>query len=302
MNKINFNFLKKIFFYGSILYFVSYFFINLGEIKFIDKLYYNKLLISFLFCSISIFLNGLAWKNIIIWFGGSQKLDHIISFFILSNSLKYVPGGIWHFVERFNFLSKKTNKELAFYSILIEPYFMLSASLLLISFGIFINPLFVLFLLPSIFLNKRLIDFVLIKLELMKEKSIKLIKNQNSINSINVSINIKSFFPFKALLMEMTFIITKFLGFVYIFQAFNIDNDLNIINILIVFCLSWSIGLVVPAAPSGLGVFETSFLFFIGNNYPQNTIIMSLICFRLIATSADLILSAPLFIRKFIKN
>ena len=67
--------------------------------------------------------------------------------------------------------------------------------------------------------------------------------------------------------------------------------------------MSWSIGLIVPAAPGGAGVFETFFLLFIGKTYPQNLILETLIYFRFISTVADLLLSSPFILKKyFIKN
>jgi len=66
--------------------------------------------------------------------------------------------------------------------------------------------------------------------------------------------------------------------------------------------LSWSLGLVVPAAPGGVGVFEACLLFLIGRNIPQHAILVSLIYFRVISTSADLLLSLPFLIRKVSKR
>jgi len=65
--------------------------------------------------------------------------------------------------------------------------------------------------------------------------------------------------------------------------------------------LSWSIGLIVPTAPSGVGVFETCFLILVGRNIPQNIIIVCLIYFRLISTSADLLISCPFLLKKLWK-
>ena len=71
---------------------------------------------------------------------------------------------------------------------------------------------------------------------------------------------------------------------------------------MIIFSLSWSLGLVVPAAPGGVGVFEASLLFLVDRNIPQNEILVSLIYFRIISTSADLFLSFPFLIRKLVKR
>ena len=302
--KINFKIYKNIFFFISIFYFTYYLIFNIEDISFEIKrvIYYIYILLSFLFCILSIYFNGLAWKNIIIWFGQSLKSNNLISFYILTNSLKYVPGGVWHFVERFTFLKERVNENLAFYVNLIEPYFMLSTSLLLTSLGVIYNPLFLLFLLPSIFLHRNLIYIIIIKLQSFKNKSIRIFKLNYTKSQFDEKIKIKSSFPFKILSIEILFILFKFFGFILCLYIFNDLGNLDYLFIFTIFCLSWSIGLIIPAAPGGIGVFEGCFLFLIGNDYSQSSLIMSLIIFRFISSSADLLLSAPLFIQKIIRR
>ena len=302
--KINFKIYKNIFFFISISYFTYYLIFNIEDISFEIKrvIYYIYILLSFLFCILSIYFNGLAWKNIIIWFGQSLKSNNLISFYISTNSLKYVPGGVWHFVERFTFLKERVNENLAFYVNLIEPYFMLSTSLLLTSLGVIYNPLFLLFLLPSIFLHRNLIYIIIIKLQSFKNKSIRIFKLNYTKSQFDEKIKIKSSFPFKILSIEILFILFKFFGFILCFYIFNDLGNLDYLFIFTIFCLSWSIGLIIPAAPGGIGVFEGCFLFLIGNDYSQSSLIMSLIIFRFISSSADLLLSAPLFIQKIIRR
>jgi len=303
-HKINFKIFKNIFFLISIFYFTYYLILNIEDISFqINKeINYSYIFLSFLFCILSIYFNGVAWKNIIIWFGQDLKNHNLISFYALTNSLKYVPGGVWHFVERFTFLRKKINEELAFCINLIEPYFMLSASLLLTSLGVIYNPLFLLFLLPSIFLHRNLIYIIIIKLQSFKNKSIRIFKVNDTKRNFADKIKIKSSFPFKIIFFEIVFILFKFLGFIFCFYIFNNLSNLDYLFIFTIFCLSWSIGLIIPAAPGGIGVFEGCFLFLIGDDHNQVYLIMSLIIFRFISSSADLLLSAPLFIKKAIKK
>ena len=129
---INIGILKNLFFLLSISYFSIYFYRNFDQSSFNIDFPRNikYIFLSFLFCILSIFFNALAWKNIVIWFGINKIKKNLISFYVLTNVLKYVPGGIWHFLERFNFLKNISNPTLAFYSTLIEPYFMLCASFL----------------------------------------------------------------------------------------------------------------------------------------------------------------------------
>jgi len=124
----------------------------------------------------------------------------------------------------------------------------------------------------------------------------------NSKGQFEERINIVSFFPSRALFLEIGFVLSKFIGFYICLNTFYTSNTLNIIFLLVIFSLSWSIGLVVPAAPGGVGVFEACFLLFVGKSIPQNIILVSLVYFRIISTSADLLLSFPFLVRKLSKK
>ena len=304
LRNVNFVILKNLFFLLSLFYFCFYFFKNFDQISFNLDLARNgnHIFLAFLFCILSIFFNALAWENIIIWFGRKKTKNNIITFYVISNILKYVPGGIWHFFERYNFLKAISNPQLAFYSTLIEPYFMLSGSFLLASVGIVFSPFYFLLLAPLIFLNRKLIYSIIQKLETLKNKTISALKITNNKDQFHERIKIISFFPSKALLIETLFVLSKFLGYVMCLSMVNFEQEYNVLNLLVIFCLSWAIGLVVPTAPSGVGVFEACFFFFVGKNIPQNIIIVSLIYFRLISTSADLLLGLPFLLKKLLKR
>ncbi len=304
LKKFKFEVLKSTFFISSLLYFCIYFFYNVDQISFDINLEKNgiNLFLSFLFCILSIYLNAFAWKYIVKWFGKEFKNNNLVSFYVLTNILKYVPGGIWHFVERFNFIKKISNNQIALYSTLIEPYFMLSGSFLLASLGVIFSPLYFFLIFPLVFLNRKLVYLVLKRLGSIKGKVFEVLRLANSKDEFEKKINIISFFPARALLLEICFVISKFIGFYICLNSFYTSNTLNIIFLLVIFSLSWSIGLVVPAAPSGVGVFEACLLFFVGKSIPQNIILITLIYFRIISTSADLLLSLPFLIRKVSKR
>jgi len=304
VKKIHFGGLKSIFFISSLLYFGFYFFINIDQISFDINLEKNgiDLFFSFLFCVLSIYFNAYAWKYIVKWFGKESKSNNLVSFYVLTNILKYVPGGIWHFVERFNFLKKISNSQIALYSTLTEPYVMLSGSFLLVSLGIIFSPIYFLFIAPSLFLNRKLIYLVLKRLGSLKKKVFEVLRLVNLNDQFEKRINIISFFPTRALFLEIGFVLSKFIGFYICLNTFYTSNTLNIIYLLVIFSLSWSLGLVVPTAPGGVGIFEACILFFVGRNIPQNTILVVLIYFRVIATSADLLLSFPFLMTKLFKR
>jgi len=304
LKKINFGRLKSIFFISSLLYFCIYFFYNIDQISFDINLERNaiNLSLSFLFCVLSIYLNAYAWKYIVKWFGKEFKSNNLVSFYVLTNILKYVPGGVWHFVERFNFIKKISNPQIALYSTLIEPYFMLSGSFLLASMGLIFSPLYFFLIFPLLFLNRKFIFLILKILGSLKGKVFEVLRLPNSKGQFEERINIVSFFPTRALFLEIGFVLSKFIGFYICLNTFYASNTLNIIFLLVIFSLSWSIGLVVPAAPGGVGVFEACLLLFVGKSIPENIILISLVYFRVISTSADLLLSLPFLIRKLYKR
>ena len=182
LKKINFGGLKSIFFISSLLYFCIYFFDNIDQISFDINLERNgiNLFLSFLFCILSIYLNAYAWKYIVKWFGKEFKSNNLISFYVLTNILKYVPGGIWHFVERFNFIKKISNSQIALYSTLVEPYFMLSGSFLLASLGLIFSPILFFLIFPLVFLNRKLIYLVLNIIGSLKGKVFEVLRLSNS--------------------------------------------------------------------------------------------------------------------------
>jgi len=304
LKKINFGCLKNIFFIISLSYLCIYFFKNIDQISFDVNLERNgiNLFLSFLFCILSIYLNAYAWKYIVRWFGKEFKSNNLVSFYVLTNILKYVPGGVWHFVERFNFIKKISNTQIALYSTLIEPYFMLCGSFLLASIGLIFSPFYIFLIVPLAFLNRKFIFLILKILGSLKGKVFEVLRLPNSKDRFEERINIISFFPTKALFLEIGFVLSKFIGFYICLNTFYASNNLNIIFLLVIFSLSWSLGLVVPAAPGGVGVFEACLLLFVGKSIPQNIIIISLVYFRVISTSADLFLSLPFLIRKLYKR
>jgi len=304
LKKFNFGVLKSIFFISSLSYFCIYFFDNIDQISFEINLERNgiNLSLSFLFCVISIYLNAYAWKYIVKWLGKEFQSNNLVSFYVLTNILKYVPGGVWHFVERFNFIKKISNPQIALYSTLIEPYFMLSGSFLLASMGLIFSPFYFFLIFPLVFLNRKFIFLILKSLGFLKGKVFEVLRLPISKGQFEERINIISFFPTRALFLEIGFILSKFIGFYICLNTFYASNTLNILFLLVIFSLSWSLGLVVPAAPGGVGVFEACLLFFVGKSIPQNIMLISLIYFRVISTSADLFLSFPFLIRKLSKR
>ena len=172
----------------------------------------------------------------------------------------------------------------------------------MVSLGVIFSPFYFFLIFPLVFLNRKLIYFILKRLGSIKGKVFEVLRLQNLNDHFEERININSFFPVRALLLEVGFVLSKFIGFYFCLNTFYPSNTLDIIFLLVIFSLSWSIGLIVPAAPGGVGVFEACLLLFVGKSIPENIILISLVYFRVISTSADLLLSLPFLIRKVSKR
>jgi len=150
----------------------------------------------------------------------------------------------------------------------------------LASLGLIFSPIYFFLIFPFVFLNRKLIYFVLKRIGSLKGKVFEVLRLTNSKGQFEERINIVSFFPSRALFLEIGFVLSKFIGFYISLNTFYASNTLNIILLLVIFSLSWSLGLVVPAAPGGVGVFEACLLLFIGKSIPQNIIIFIFIKFE----------------------
>tara|TARA_Y100001968_G_scaffold82775_1_gene73884 strand:+ start:1536 stop:2201 length:666 start_codon:yes stop_codon:yes gene_type:complete len=207
-----------------------------------------------------------------------------------TNILKYLPGGIWHFAERFRVIKSEFSLKNSFLSVALEPFLMVIAASFFIPFGnynIFVK--YLSFLPLLVFIPKFRNAFFNSFLSYIYEKF-----NKNNILSLSLEdtsedklLNTK--FPLKVLFLEMLFISFRFLGFWFCLKAFNITNSLFFLDWLSVFSLAWVLGLVVPAAPGGVGVFEAIMLLLIGSLVSEAPLISSLVCYRLVSTFSDII-------------
>ena len=261
------------------------------------------LLLAIIFSSLSVIINAYAWKLLINNIGCCSNRVNIIKLFLVTNIYKYLPGGIWHFVSRYNALRLEFSTEKSVESILLEPLLMLVSGLLFVPFGG-----------SNIFIFTLCWSSVLVFLPGLREIIIKKLKtlkatiftyndqpNNRSLALHNQNISKKIFYPYKPLFVEIIFIIFRFLGFLCCVKAFSIGSLASQGELLSSFSFAWIIGLVVPAAPGGVGVFESVILFRLGSHLPEASLLASLLCYRLVSTVAD-IFSALIFpIKRLLK-
>ncbi len=256
----------------------------------IDNFLFSSFVAGFLISLLSLFINAFAWKKLLVWLGYTDNNINIIHLFLRTNLLKYLPGGLWHFLERFRVLSNSIAPSKAFSSVLLEPFLMLAAALFLAPISSLHDIRSLLFFIPSIFLARRLRGALLMQLGAMKLLQFKKLGARLDLSQESlVAINPSSPYPLYSFLIELLFIILRFSAFWFCLKAFSIEESLSLFEWLSLFSISWAVGLVVPSAPGGVGVFESCALL-IGRGVPQDSMVLALLFYRLIVSSADLAL------------
>ena len=238
---------------------------------------------------LSIIFNAYAWKFLINSLGCNSNKLNIIKVFLNTNIYKYLPGGVWHFVSRYNILRLQFSNQKSVEAILLEPLLMLVAGLIFVPFRSLNIYFFLLCWSSSLIFLTGLREFIIKKLMAMKAKMF----NNNKLNGGNIiensdNISAKIFYPYKSLFIEIVFILFRFLGFYCCMNAFSIESLISQGLLISSFSLAWIIGLIVPAAPGGLGVFESVILFSLGSQLPEAPLLASLLCYRLVSTLSDI--------------
>ena len=306
------SFVRRISFFGGIRLWVtvisltfvgSTILVNTGQLVQIsfDRLTFMWLALAVFPSFIGLVINAIAWKNLLFWLGYRPNNFGLISLYLSSNLLKYLPGGIWHFVERLRVLKSHVGAGKALVSVLLEPLLMISAALLYVPFGGWKSGIAFFCILPAVCLLKRFREPLIRRLESLKAGQLKKIflASQISDGTNNLLID-RDDYPFRVLVLEMLFVLFRFFGFWLCLYAFSIQSSATFLEWLAAFSLAWSIGLVVPGAPGGVGVFEASILIVLGPAVQESSLVVVLLCYRLVSTIVDLLAGLLVSLRKII--
>ncbi|WP_026082862.1 lysylphosphatidylglycerol synthase domain-containing protein [Mastigocladopsis repens] len=232
-----------------------------------------------------------------VWVWVLQELNQpvcsseFIQVYLKTNIAKYLPGNIWHYYGRI-MAAKNANVSpgAATLSVLLEPLLMAAAALIIVLLGsqfitaktaltLFIAQLVgllgVLCVLHPRFLNKatRL-------LQRMKAKK----SASNTLQPVPLSLEK---YPLRPLLGELGFLALRGTGFILTLFALSPLNLSQIPLLLGGFSFAWLLGLVVPIAPGGLGVFEATAIALLQQHFPPAVIISATGLYRLVSILAE---------------
>ena len=228
--------------------------------------------------------SGWIWFWILKEFNQSVNLWWAIRVYLVTNIAKYLPGNIWHFYGRITETKKAgVPVEIAILSVLIEPLLMAAAALGVASFGSSQESLFLQFLCFFAVLSivhPRILNPVikyLVKIKLKVKKS-----------DLEPTTELKlERYPIKPFVGEICFVLLRGSGFLLTMFAFNSIEFNQILLIFSVFSLAWLLGLVVPGAPGGVGVFEATALALLEPKFSPGIVLSAVAFYRLISVLAE---------------
>tara|TARA_B100002052_G_scaffold191218_1_gene174236 strand:- start:696 stop:1619 length:924 start_codon:yes stop_codon:yes gene_type:complete len=240
---------------------------------------------------LSILINGLAWRLLLDWLGQRPPGVALVPLFVRSNLLKYLPGGIWHLVERVRRLRPAIGAGPALAGVILDPLLIVAAASLLMLVGGWQHGLLLLLApIPSlVLLLPRLREPVLRRLERTKAAQLQAAGS----GDLPVDGSGRGGAPWLPLAAQMVFVLIRFAGFACCLAAFDLNTPAAG-QWLAAFALAYAAGLVVPGAPGGLGVFEATLLLRLGVSVDEASLLAVVLSYRVISTLADLLAAAVL--------
>jgi len=245
--------------------------------------------------------SGWVWTWILTIFNQPLGVKEGIRVYLVTNIAKYSPGNIWHFYGRITAVGKKGgSRGAATLSVLLEPLLMAAAALLIGLLGSTWGGIKV-ELEGQIWLQIAALMAVLIGIQprilnpLLHRLSRSKHKNKADANQAE-AIELTQY-PLVPFLGEMGFVLLRGTGFILTFMALQTVTWQQIPQLFTSFSFAWLLGLIVPGAPGGLGVFEaTAFGLLDHAQFP--TQIAAVALYRLISILAEAIAAGVCFRRK----
>jgi hypothetical protein len=236
-------------------------------------------------------LGGWVWSRTLQELQQPIQPVWIVQAYLKTNIAKYLPGNVWHYYGRVNAAKNAgASLEVAALSVLLEPVLMLAAALfvtLLCS-----QQLFAQYGLPALAVQCLALVGVLAAvhprcLNPLLALAGKL-KQKGKLSATN-QMQTMAHYPLIPLLGELGFVLLRAGGFLMTFLAVNSINLSELSLLVSAFSLAWMLGMVVPGAPGGVGVFEATAIALLGTRYSPAILLSIVALYRLISVLAEAI-------------
>ncbi|MEO0349363.1 MAG: YbhN family protein [Cyanobacteria bacterium P01_A01_bin.15] len=245
--------------------------------------------------------SGWVWHLILKTLGQPRDGRWCTVVYLKTNIAKYLPGNVWHFYGRVRALqSSGSSTGAAIVGVVLEPLLMAAAALGLaaISFSLSDRRLLVIalgaFVAMLVGVHPRFLNPVLQTLGKAKAKA-------QGLTVITSTLRLQTY-PWQALLGELGFVTLRGMGFVLTVVALQGLTAGQLFSVMGAFSLAWLLGLVVPGAPGGIGVFEAVAIALLGNQLPSGLLISSVALYRLISTLAEALGAGLIWLEEHIER
>ncbi|MBD2481577.1 lysylphosphatidylglycerol synthase transmembrane domain-containing protein [Planktothrix sp. FACHB-1365] len=225
-----------------------------------------------------------VWLGIVKEFKQPVRPRWGLQLYLITNIAKYLPGNIWHFYGRIVAMKDSgIALEAAALSVLLEPLMMATAALgvALVSYR---SPYWILQILALIALGIGIHPIILNPILRFLEKS----KFKNKLSEFPEQPSCQlDHYPFRPLLGEVGFILLRWSGFMFVLLAFQSVHFNQISLLLGAYSFSWLLGLLIPGAPGGLGVFEATALALLSHQFSAPILLSVIAFYRLVSIIAE---------------
>lgn len=210
-----------------------------------------------------------------------------IRVYLSTNIAKYLPGNLWHFYGRIRAATGVgVPVTIATLSTLMEPLLMAAAALIVASIA---SPqsqgILQLLIITMVMLgvHPRVLNPLLQQLSLWKDKG----KPQVNAAGVSQSIQLQRY-PWRPLLGEMGFLGLRGMGFLFALYGLHPIAPGQIPLLLSAFSLAWLLGLVLPGAPGGIGIFEATAIALLEGEFSPAIILSGVALYRVISILAEI--------------
>lgn len=263
----------------------------------------------FLVIALTITLLAHLWSGCV-WIGSLKMLRQSITvrkalpIYLISNIAKYLPGNIGHFYLRITAISQLgCPPKIAILSVLLEPLLMAESALLL---GVFSD---------SFGWEKTTVEGWVWSLQIIMaiiilasihpailNRTIQLLFRAKG-NSQSETIYLTQY-PWFPLFGEMGFLLLRGTGFLIVWLAITPVYLKQIPVLFSAFSFAWLMGLIIPGAPGGMGVFEATAIALLDRQeFPGGIILATTAIYRIISILAEAITATiAWFLQQFNKE
>lgn len=238
---------------------------------------------------------GWVWSRMLRHdFQQSVQAGWLILAYLQTNIAKYLPGNIWHYYGRIAAATKAgATLEAATVSVLLEPLLMAASALLvalLSGQAIAARYGWAALVLQWVVLVATLLAIHPVVLNPVLQKFAKAKQQAQSSSKSAATIPSKlNHYPLRALLGNLTFLLLRGAGFLLTFWAIQTFTLAQIPALLSAFSLAWLLGLVVPGAPGGLGIFEATAIALLGHLFSPGLLLGVVALYRLVSVASEAI-------------